>query len=81
VLGGAGAEQALREIEPDGFDFAYVTADVPSVYARATTCLAVEGTLGYVVAPASEWIPDTGFLLAGGRSLQGSSEARPTPTS
>lgn len=71
VPGGAGAEQALRDIEPEGFDFAYVTADVPSVYATATTCLGVEGTLGYVVAPAGEWTPDTGFLLAGGRRLQG----------
>ncbi|MEU3340065.1 NAD(P)-dependent alcohol dehydrogenase [Streptomyces sp. NPDC006668] len=69
--GGAGAEQALRDIEPEGFDLAYVTADVPSVYATATTCLGVEGTLGYVVAPAGEWTPDTGFLLAGGRRLQG----------
>ncbi|MER5794319.1 NAD(P)-dependent alcohol dehydrogenase [Streptomyces sp. NPDC001980] len=72
VLGGDGGEEAaLRQIEPDGFDFAFVTADVPSVYATATTCLDVEGTLGYVVAPAGEWVPDTGFLLSGGRRLQG----------
>lgn len=71
VLGGAGAEQALRDIDPEGFGFAFVTADVPSVYATATACLAVEGTLGYVVAPAGEWVPDTGFLLVGGRRLQG----------
>lgn len=64
-------DQALREITADGFDFAFVTADVPSVYATATACLAVEGTLGYVVAPAGSWVPDTGFLLAGGRRLQG----------
>ncbi|KFF98907.1 aryl-alcohol dehydrogenase [Streptomyces scabiei] len=71
VLGDAAAGQALRRIEPEGFDFAYVTADVPSVFATATTCLGVEGTLGYVVAPGGEWVPDTGFLLAGGRRLQG----------
>ena len=40
-------------------------------YKPATSCLAVEGTLGCVVAPAGEWVPDTGFLLAGGRRLQG----------
>ncbi|MFF5301969.1 NAD(P)-dependent alcohol dehydrogenase [Streptomyces sp. NPDC013161] len=71
VLGGTDTDRALRQIEPDGFDFAYVTTDVPSVYANATACLGVEGTLGYVVAPAGRWVPDTGFLLAGGRRLQG----------
>lgn len=71
VLSDAAAGQVLQEIEPDGFDFAYVTAQVPSVYATATSCLAVEGTLGFVATPAGEWVPDTGFLLAGGRKLQG----------
>ncbi|MGW3132292.1 NAD(P)-dependent alcohol dehydrogenase [Streptomyces sp. NPDC001076] len=71
VPGDAGADQELRRIEPDGFDFAYVTANVPSVYTTATACLGVEGTLGYVAPPAGTWVPDTGFLLAGGRRLQG----------
>jgi aryl-alcohol dehydrogenase len=71
VLSGDGVDEALREIEPHGFDFAYVTADIPSVYATATSCLGVEGTLGYVVVPAGEWTPDIGFLLGGGRRIQG----------
>ncbi|MFE3032326.1 NAD(P)-dependent alcohol dehydrogenase [Streptomyces canus] len=71
VPGDVGADEELRRIEPDGFDFAYVTANVPSVYTTATACLGVEGTLGYVAPPAGTWAPDTGFLLAGGRRLQG----------
>ncbi|MFC8429454.1 NAD(P)-dependent alcohol dehydrogenase [Streptomyces sp. NPDC057253] len=71
VPGDVGTDEELRRIEPDGFDFAYVTANVPSVYTTATACLGVEGTLGYVAPPAGTWVPDTGFLLAGGRRLQG----------
>lgn len=71
VLSGPDVDDDLREVLPHGFDFSLVTADHPSVFRAAVACLAVEGTCGYVVAPHGEWTPEIGFLLAGGRKLQG----------
>ncbi|CUX56469.1 NAD(P)-dependent alcohol dehydrogenase [Agrobacterium deltaense] len=64
-------DNALRAILPDGFDFSFVTAAHPSVYTSAVACLAVEGTCGIAVAPHGYWAADAGYLLAGGRKLQG----------
>ncbi|KAF1023682.1 MAG: Aryl-alcohol dehydrogenase [Paracidovorax wautersii] len=66
-----GGDEALRAILPDGFDFSFVTADHPSVYASAVACLGPEGSCGIAVAPHGAWSVDVGYLLAGGRKLQG----------
>jgi aryl-alcohol dehydrogenase len=79
VRAGEGVEHALGEIEPDGFDFAFITTDVPSACSAAVGCLAVEGTAGFVVAPAGAWAPDMGHLLTGGRKLQGIIGGSATP--
>lgn len=71
VVAGGNVDEALRAILPFGFDVSFVTADHPSVYASAVGCLDVEGTCGFVVAPHGEWSPEVGYLLAGGRKLQG----------
>lgn len=71
VQSGEGMDQALREILPNGFDFSFVTADHPSVYATALSCLGAEGNCGIAVAPRGDWSVDVAHLLAGGRKLQG----------
>lgn len=71
VPSGDGMDEALRTILPDGFDFSFVTADHPSVYASALSCLGAQGSCGIAVAPRGEWSVDVAHLLAGGRKLQG----------
>lgn len=65
------AGHGIGGIVPDGFDFSFVTADHPSVYASALACLGAEGSCGIAVAPHGDWSVDVAHLLAGGRKLQG----------
>jgi len=62
---------ALRVIQPHGFDFSFNTTSAPPVYTVANTCLANEGTAGFVTRPQGDWAPNVGQLLAGGRKMQG----------
>ena len=62
---------ALRDIQPHGFTYSFNTTAAPSVFTLATTCLANEGTAGFVTRPRGEWAPNIAQLLAGGRKLQG----------
>lgn len=71
VLSDEGVDHSLREILPNGFDFSFVTADHPSVYASALACLGVERSCGIAVAPRGDWSVDVAYLLASGRKLQG----------
>ncbi len=63
--------QALRDLEPFGFNFSFNTTGAPAVYTMATECLSNEGTAGFVTRPHGEWSPNMAALLAGGRRLQG----------
>jgi len=71
VVSGDGLDGALREIEPDGFDFSFNTTSVAAVYEAANNCLGMEGTAGFVTRPSSEWSPSIARMLAGGRKMQG----------
>lgn len=62
---------ALRELRPAGFDFSFNTAQVLEVFNVAASCLAMEGTAGFVVQPNEAWTPDMFHILTGGRKLQG----------
>jgi aryl-alcohol dehydrogenase len=71
VLAGDGTDAGLRDVLPEGFDLSFVTADQPVVYTSALGCLAPEGTMGFVAGPRGDWTPDLGFVLSGGRRIQG----------
>ena len=71
VLSNTDTLDALRRLRPAGFDFTFNTTEVVDVFNLATTCLAVEGTTGWVVPPTEPWNPDMLHLLTGGRKLQG----------
>lgn len=71
LLSGEGTVAALRELDPRGFDFSYVTAPPAAVFDAAVACLAVEGTAGFVLDVKGDWQPDMLQLLTGGRKLQG----------
>jgi aryl-alcohol dehydrogenase len=43
VFSDAGTASALRQLEPRGFDFSFITASPPQVFEAATACLATEG--------------------------------------
>lgn len=71
VISDATTAQALHALEPRGFDFSLVTAPATQVFDAAVSCLAVEGTAGFVIDPKDDWKPDMLCLLTGGRKLQG----------
>ncbi|MBB4860318.1 aryl-alcohol dehydrogenase [Novosphingobium chloroacetimidivorans] len=62
---------ALRQLEPRGFDFSFITASAPQVFDAATACLGVGGTAGYVIFPREPWVPNLERLMTGGCKLQG----------
>ena len=62
---------ALQELEPFGFTYSFNTTHAPPVYTLATSCLANEGTAGFVTRPQGDWTLNIAQLLAGGRKLQG----------
>jgi aryl-alcohol dehydrogenase len=62
---------ALHELEPFGFTYSFNTTHAPAVYTLATSCLANEGTAGFVTRPQGDWTLNVAQLLAGGRKLQG----------
>jgi aryl-alcohol dehydrogenase len=66
-----GTAAALRDIEPHGFTYSFNTTHAPAVYELAASCLANEGTAGFVTRPQGDWAPNIAHLLAGGRRLQG----------
>lgn len=61
----------LRDLEPGGFDYSFITAPPAAVFDAAVACLAIEGTAGFVLDPKGDWQPDMLQLLTGGRKLQG----------
>lgn len=71
LLSDAGTADALRELQPRGFDFSFITAPPRQVFDTAVACLAVEGTAGFVIDPSEAWAPEMLHLLTGGRKLQG----------
>lgn len=71
VLSDDETADALRQLQPRGFDFSFSTAAPPEVFDAAVACLAVEGTAGFVIFPNRPWTPDMERLLTGGRKLQG----------
>lgn len=71
LISDAGTSDALRELQPRGFDFSFITAPAGQVFDTAVGCLAVEGTAGFVIDPKEAWAPDMLHLLTGGRKLQG----------
>lgn len=71
LISDEGTAAGLRELEPRGFEFSFVTAPPAPVFDAALACLAVEGTAGFVLDPVGGWQPDMLQLLTGGRKLQG----------
>jgi aryl-alcohol dehydrogenase len=71
VFSDAGTANTLRQIEPRGFDFSFITAPPPQVFEAATASLAVQGTAGYVIFPREPWVPNLEWMMTGGRKLQG----------
>lgn len=71
VLSDGETADTLRQLQPRGFDFSFVTATAPQVFDAAVACLAVEGTAGFVIFPNQAWTPDMQWLMTGGRKLQG----------
>ena len=71
VPGGDGAQGALKELEPFGFDFAFNNVTVPAVHMQAVNALGKEGTAGFVSRSAGDFIPPMTQMLSGGHKLQG----------
>jgi aryl-alcohol dehydrogenase len=71
MVSNGGTADALRELQPRGFDFSFITASPAPVFDAALACLAAEGTAGFVIFPSTPWAPDMQGLLTGGRKLQG----------
>jgi aryl-alcohol dehydrogenase len=71
LMSGSDTLADLRKVLPGGFDFSFSTTQVPVLFDIAVSCLATQGTAGFVVNPAGAWAPDMLNLLTGGRKLQG----------
>ncbi|MET0378373.1 MAG: NAD(P)-dependent alcohol dehydrogenase [Spongiibacteraceae bacterium] len=72
---------AVRNILPQGVNYALDTCGIPSVQAAVMACLAMRGTFGIVaISPPATPVPgDLGALLAGGHRVQGIIEGDSNP--
>lgn len=63
--------KAVRQLIPAGVNFTLNTTSIPDNYTHALSCLAVQGTAGFVTSPRGDWAPQMFPMLAGARKLQG----------
>ncbi|MEM7015721.1 MAG: NAD(P)-dependent alcohol dehydrogenase [Pseudomonadota bacterium] len=72
---------AVREIVPQGLDYAFDTAGIPEVLSSMMTCLGSKGTLGIVgITPPGTPLPgDIATLMTFGQSIRGIIEGDSDP--